>query len=291
MDINQFTFFLHLSETLNFTEAAQLSGVSQPSLTKSIRRLEEELGGLLLYRDGKDTRLTALGREIQMEFLCIQAKIEKVKNISKNMLSGQLVVLSIGVASTISPKLLSAFWERVLQQLPSVEIHVLPMLEGENERDILSGKYDICVLTNPPRPNSKLNIQPLYDEAVGVAMSTLHPFASLTEVREEQLKNERYVERLHCEFRTQLVSHFMDRDIVMVPRFQSDREDWVQYMIAQNAGIGMIPEHSEIVGSIVVKPLENMSLSRQITMTAVSGTGSPKEVGQILKMAGAYKWV
>jgi Bacterial regulatory helix-turn-helix protein, lysR family len=46
---------INLAETLNFTAAARLSGVSQPSLTRAVRRLEEELGGSLIYRDGADT--------------------------------------------------------------------------------------------------------------------------------------------------------------------------------------------------------------------------------------------
>ena len=59
MELNQVSYFINLAETLNFTSAARLSGVSQPSLTRAIRRLEEELGGPLIYRDGKNSRLTA----------------------------------------------------------------------------------------------------------------------------------------------------------------------------------------------------------------------------------------
>jgi hypothetical protein len=47
MELNQVSYFINLAETLNFTAAARLSGVSQPSLTRAIRRLEEELGGVL----------------------------------------------------------------------------------------------------------------------------------------------------------------------------------------------------------------------------------------------------
>ena len=60
-DFNQIRYFLNLADTLNFTEAAMRSGVSQPTLTRAIQRLEQELGGTLVYRDGKDSRLTALG--------------------------------------------------------------------------------------------------------------------------------------------------------------------------------------------------------------------------------------
>jgi LysR family transcriptional regulator, hydrogen peroxide-inducible genes activator len=56
MELNQVSYFINLAETLNFTAAARLSGVSQPSLTRAIRRLEDELGGPLIYRDGKNSR-------------------------------------------------------------------------------------------------------------------------------------------------------------------------------------------------------------------------------------------
>ena len=78
MDLNQVRYFLNLAESLNFTEAARVSGISQPSLTKAIQRLEDELGGPLLYRDGKDTRLTALGRDLIVEFMRIQSALENI---------------------------------------------------------------------------------------------------------------------------------------------------------------------------------------------------------------------
>ncbi|MDH8174151.1 LysR family transcriptional regulator, partial [Klebsiella pneumoniae] len=49
MELNQVSYFINLAETLNFPAAARLSGVSQPSLTRAIRRLEDELGGPLIY--------------------------------------------------------------------------------------------------------------------------------------------------------------------------------------------------------------------------------------------------
>jgi DNA-binding transcriptional LysR family regulator len=53
MEFNQIRYFLNLADTLNFTEEAMRSGVSQATLTRAIQRLEQELGGTLVYRDGK----------------------------------------------------------------------------------------------------------------------------------------------------------------------------------------------------------------------------------------------
>jgi DNA-binding transcriptional LysR family regulator len=64
MDMQQVKYFLALCEELNFTRAAIRCGISQPSLTNAIKRLEEELGGQLFHRR-PSTRLSTLGRAVR----------------------------------------------------------------------------------------------------------------------------------------------------------------------------------------------------------------------------------
>ena len=61
MEIHQARYFLALARTLNFTRAAEASNVTQPALTKAIQKLEQELGGPLIYREFHHTHLTDLG--------------------------------------------------------------------------------------------------------------------------------------------------------------------------------------------------------------------------------------
>ena len=51
MEMHQIRYFLGVSRTLNFTRAAEECNVSQPSLTRAIKLLEEELGGELFRRE------------------------------------------------------------------------------------------------------------------------------------------------------------------------------------------------------------------------------------------------
>jgi LysR family hydrogen peroxide-inducible transcriptional activator len=81
MEFNQIRYFLNLADTLNFTEAAMRGGVSQPALTRAIQRLEQELGGALAYRDGKDSRLTALGHDIRSVFAAIAEREQRAQNL------------------------------------------------------------------------------------------------------------------------------------------------------------------------------------------------------------------
>ena len=290
MDLNQVRYFLNLAESLNFTEAARVRGISQPSLTKAIQRLEDEFGGPVLYRDGKDTRLTALGRDLIVEFMRIQSALENITELAENSVAGRSRKINIGVASTIAPRVFAKFWALVLKELPEVELLLHPLNPGEAEAEVLSGKYDMCLLTNPPEPNFKLTIQPLFQERLRLALASHHPLAGTDEITPEQMMEQPYIDRMHCEFRTQLIKHFMDRNIVMRPRFQSEREDWVQQMVAQGAGVCSLPEHSAIVDGIVLRAVKGLNLSRNISMVAVSGSANPREVRVILGLSKNFNW-
>jgi DNA-binding transcriptional LysR family regulator len=65
MQMHQVQYFLALCEERNFTRAAKSCGVSQPSLTNAIKRLEQTLGGSLFHRDCRNIELTELGRVVK----------------------------------------------------------------------------------------------------------------------------------------------------------------------------------------------------------------------------------
>jgi transposase-like protein len=79
MEIHQVRYFLALCEERNFTRAARRCGVSQPSLTNAIKRLEVELGGSLFHRDRVNTRLSDLGTLVRPELVQIDRSATEAK--------------------------------------------------------------------------------------------------------------------------------------------------------------------------------------------------------------------
>lgn len=290
MDINQIHYFLNLAESLNFTVAARQSGISQPSLTRSIQRLEEELGGPLIYRDGKDSRLTMLGRDVQAEFLRVASAIENIREHSENSIQGRRRVLDIAVAATISPLTFSAFFEHVLTQLPSVELKIHAMRAGEGTDDLLSGRYHALVLPRPPADHPKLAVLRLFRERFQLAMAHLHPLTAAAEIAPVEMSKWPYVERLLCEFHTEITEHLMRRDALMRPRYHCEREDWVQQMVASSRAICIMPERSAIHAGLVLRPVAGLALSRDVSLVNVSGSGTPVELRQLARLAGDHDW-
>ncbi|MDY0885892.1 LysR family transcriptional regulator [Dongia soli] len=290
MELNQISYFINLAETLNFTTAARLSGVSQPSMTRAIRRLEEELGGPLIYRDGKNSRLTALGQDIEMEFRRMQVALRNVRQHSDNWALGRHRVLDIAVAPTVGPNAFTSFFLSALEQIPSVRIKIHALQHHEDTAEVLSGKYHACILSRELKSDPKLDVRPLFRERLVLGCATDHPLASADVVRAQDLAEFPYIDRLRCEFREQIREHFARREVMMRPRIRTEREDWVQRVVADGHAICILPERSVAAPGLVTRPIEGLSLERELVIATVSGSATPIEIRKIAQFASMYEW-
>jgi molybdenum-dependent DNA-binding transcriptional regulator ModE len=91
MESNQVRYFLALCEEQNFSRAAKRCGVSQPSVSNAIRRLEEEFGGSLFHRSRNGAKLTALGTAVWPYLDQINECAENAKQKAANFPTGDLV--------------------------------------------------------------------------------------------------------------------------------------------------------------------------------------------------------
>ena len=91
MQMNQVRYFLALWEERNFTRAAKRCGVSQPSLTNAIKRLEQTLGGALFLRDRKNIELTKLGRVVKPYLKQINQSVYEAKHKAAKVLTASSV--------------------------------------------------------------------------------------------------------------------------------------------------------------------------------------------------------
>jgi LysR family hydrogen peroxide-inducible transcriptional activator len=291
MDLRQIRYFLNLTETLNFTRAAVLSQVTQPALTKAIQKLEEELGGQLLFRDGKDTRLTELGRTIRGEFEKIVASEMKARELADHVVHEGRTLLSIGVASTLGPEPVSGFLDEFLSEMRQVEVIIDSINQDVAEELVLSGGLDACFCVDADGSNPKLRSIPLYEERLLAATAADHRFAQMAEIPTAELAHENYIDRVNCEFRRRVIDHFMDHDLLMRPQLRSDREDWVQRAIARGFGVAMLPERAVMLDGIRLTPVRGMDLSRSVCLLTVFGSASAPAVRRLADAAKRYVWL
>ncbi len=101
MEMNQVRYFLAVCQTLNFTEAATRCGIAQPSLTRAIKGLEDELGGALFRRERRQTHLTDLGRLMKPHLEQIFMASESAQSQAEAYWEPEKVELNLGVMCTV----------------------------------------------------------------------------------------------------------------------------------------------------------------------------------------------
>ena len=101
MEMHQVRYFLAVAEELNFTRASERCNVTQPSLSRAIKLLEEELGGLLFHRERESTHLTDLGHMVRPHLQSVYDHSRLAKRLSREFV--RKWPLKLGIMSTVSP--------------------------------------------------------------------------------------------------------------------------------------------------------------------------------------------
>jgi DNA-binding transcriptional LysR family regulator len=143
MELRHLRYFVGVAEALSFTRAAEKLHTAQPSLTRQIKDLEEELGVRLLNRTKKQVTLTDEGRSFLADakrLLAIAAEmVESVRRLN----SGEIRAFNVGYVSNLFydllPKTLSSFH----QLFPTVSVNLFDLSCSEQFRALEDGKLDL----------------------------------------------------------------------------------------------------------------------------------------------------
>jgi LysR family transcriptional regulator, hydrogen peroxide-inducible genes activator len=290
MEIHQVRYFLALSESLNFTRAAEACGVSQPSLTKAIQKLEEELGGPLLRRERGHTHLTDLGRLMRPHLSAILQASEMARLEAQSWQRADRAPVRMGVMCTIGPTRLISFFKRQRRELPSVEMAITDAPGRDIIRLLMEGELDVGLVALPHLPE-RFDRQLLYRERYTVAFYPGHRFERMDVVPLKELDREDYLNRLNCEY----PDHF---DALGIPDpaanvricYATEREDWIQAMILAGLGCAVMPEFLPILPGIATRPLVEPDLSRDIVLVTVAGRRFSPGLKALVELTRRHDW-
>lgn len=148
MDIRELRSFVLLAGQLHFGRAARLLNLSQPALTKQIRRLEEELGASLFERGRHGTVLSAFGRDFLREARLAVAGFDRLLERAKGAAAGETGTLEIGFGfHTLD--LVPPLIVKLRQLAPGIEVGLRDMSTAEQVEALESGRLDLGFVRLP----------------------------------------------------------------------------------------------------------------------------------------------
>ncbi|MGL4860262.1 MAG: DNA-binding transcriptional regulator OxyR, partial [Enterobacteriaceae bacterium] len=199
MNIRDLEYLVALSEHRHFRKAADSCHVSQPTLSGQIRKLEDELGVMLLERTSRKVLFTQAGLLLVQQALKILQEVKVLKEMASQQGDSMSGPLYVGLIPTVGPYLLPHIIPMLHRTYPDLEIYLheaqtQPLLE-----QLENGKLDCAILAQIKETEPFIEL-PLFDEAMRLAVYTQHPLAQKERIAMAELTGEKLLmlEDGHC---------------------------------------------------------------------------------------------
>lgn len=291
MEMHQIRYFLMVAETLNFTRAAEQCHVAQPSLTRAIKKLEEELGGDLFHREGRRTHMTDLGQMMLPLLAQSLESAQAAKEQAESYGKAEIAHLRLGLSKTIELRSLGTVLSEMLKAMPDLEFSLSRGTADEVERLLENGEVDVAVTAKDGDGWDRINQWPLFSEEFVVALHPGHGLSKRSGLRLGDLKDQVIVNRTHCEGFGGL-SKLLDMENIRA-RFTHEvtTETDLEYLLTNNLGVGVVPSSIAFGNRDLVKlRIEDAEYRRSLFLLVVAGRQQTKPVRLFIRLLRAKDW-
>jgi DNA-binding transcriptional LysR family regulator len=267
LELLQLEYFRTVARLEHMTEAAGVLHVTQSSLSKTIRLLEEDLGVSLFDRSGRKLRLNEFGRSFLPRVERALFELEEGKREIVDLTKADYGTLALAVNTAyMLPDILHRFREI----RPHVQFHVQQLGTHEMEIRVKKGEVDFC-LSSPPVQGSEFVCDIVFKERIYVIVPTTHRFANRDRVRLSELKEERFVS-LKKGYGIRDLMDFYCEKAGFAPQnaYEGDEPATLSLLVQAGLGISFIPEsalHFWPVENIAVLRIEEPLCKREIGLS------------------------
>lgn len=195
MTFDQLRFFVVLAETMNYTRAAEILYISQPTLSRQIMLLEEELETKLFIRTYKSLTLSPAGEIFLEESRKVLLHTRRMYDRMDQFKMGAQGTLLCATLGMFYPQIQDMFREFCCAN-PDVRLIMKQLPTGSVKKTVQNGEGDvgICFSFELTEKNaSEFEVEPLFNEDFRLIVSDTHPLANRTSVTIEELREEHLI--------------------------------------------------------------------------------------------------
>ena len=190
VEIQQLKYFVEVMRQESFTRAAAQLFVTQPMLTRSIKRLEEELNVRLIERTSKSFCLTDAGRILYQRCQDFLLQYDDLFQTMADVRSARVGEVRLSIPGVLLDVYFPPLFSRFHQRFPGIDISVVEEGSKLVASSVGSGRADLGLVMLPVEEPYRFDSRTLVNNVCRLVVSREHPFASLPEVRIRDLKEE-----------------------------------------------------------------------------------------------------
>lgn len=242
MNIRDLEYFIALADHRHFRRAAESCNVSQPTLSGQIRKVEDELGVMLLERTSRKVLFTQTGLMLVEQAREILRHVQIFKEMATKQGEDMSGPIHIGLIPTLAPYLLPYIVTLFNEEYPNLELYLHEAQTSVLLNNLEQGRLDCVILAKVKETSPFIEI-PLFDEPMTLAIPASNPLSNKKVISLTELTGEKFLmlEDGHC-LRDHAMGYCFRAGIDEDKKFKATSLETLRSMISSGRGITLFPE-------------------------------------------------
>lgn len=284
MELRQLKYFIEVAKREHVTEAADVLQVAQSAVSRQISNLENELGAPLFVREGRNVKLTPVGKIFWKHIEVAIREIDKAVQEVREYLDPESGVIRIGFPNSLAantlPRVISAF----RQKYPKIRFELRQGILSTLIKGVVKGEIDLAFVAPVPTNHDEVNGYILFTEEMMAVLPANHPLAEYDALRLDQLRKEPFV-MFREGFTLRKIVDEACRQAGFKPcvAFEGEDIDTVKGLVAAGLGVALLPEVT--LGENTPRETVKLSIIEpQVTRTVGVITPKDRELSPSIKI-------
>ena len=266
MRLRDLAWLTTLRDYEHVTAAASALQIPQPTLSRTLARMEEELGAVLFDRVPTGLRTTPIGELTIAAAEEITARYDRLLSDIGNVLDPDTGIVRLAFIDSTSVSIVPKLLRRFRELAPKVQVALSQEPGHEIIDDLMGSRADLAVTS--VRPDGEYGWLPLYEERLVLIVPDGHPLARRTTVRPAELAQEQFVTPPAGFGYRSLTDGLLAADGV-VPHVSFESQDLatIEGLVGAGLGVAIVPEAFAGLSGTTAVGLETDGARRAVGMT------------------------
>ncbi|MFM1652660.1 LysR family transcriptional regulator [Brevibacillus sp. B_LB10_24] len=288
MDIRHLSYFSEVAKHLSFSKAASALHISQPSISKAIKSIEEELGVPLFYRSTKQLELTDAGKAVLVNAKHVLESFDNLTSELNDIMEIKKGEIRIGIPPIVGAAFYSKLIIRYKALYPAIDIILTEVGTKTIKQGIEDGSLDVGLICSTPVQNDSLEAINLLKDPLMLLVHRDSDLAARQMVHISDVKNEPLILyrkdfSLHDRILEECAKNGFSPKVVC----ESSQKDFLIELVEARLGVTFLPEKicREIANpEVVALPLQGSELGLELGLIWKKGRYLPYCVRQFIEL-------
>lgn len=294
MELLQLEHFLAVVEEGTFTRAAERVGRTQPAVSQSIKKLEEEIGAPLFARGSNDVALTDAGRLLAEHARRMVAVRDDAVRQLVELKTLAMGTLTVAAHESAAVYLLSSPLRHYLQRFPQIKIGIYRSRLSEIPRQVMDREVDLGFVKDEPAFH-ELRWTEVHTDTMVLIASPTHPLAARTAIGVEDLSDQPFVLHHLCVSTAELLQRTFARHRA---RLRVVAELWsfenLKSFVRENIGLALVPGvtvRDELRDGLLVRiAVPELETPRRTLIVHRDEDYLSDSASELIKLVSMFQW-